>query len=106
VSATSLTAFDITVMFQKLSEVTPGQPAVLDQVAVSFSPQQFKALVRSLGETLKGYESVFGELAIPDADTAPFKTAEQISESIAAGRREAQEAKAADASSTAKKPHS
>jgi hypothetical protein len=93
-------------MFQKLSEVTPGQPAVLDQVAVSFSPQQFKALVRSLGETLKGYESVFGELAIPDADTGPFKTAEQISESIAAGRREAQEAKAADASSTAKKPHS
>ena len=50
VSMTSLSPFDITIVFQKMMEVAPGQPAIVDQVAVSFSPQQFKALVKSFTE--------------------------------------------------------
>lgn len=82
VSATSLSPFDITIMFQKMGEVMPGQAAVVDQVAVIFSPQQFKALVRSMNETLTGYEAAFGSLTISDADTKPLRTSDQLVQKI------------------------
>jgi len=88
VSATSLSPYDITVVFQKLSEIAPGQPAVVDQVAISFSPQQFKALVRSLTETIDGYEAAFGKLAIPDADTAPQRTSSEIAALVDTAREQ------------------
>jgi hypothetical protein len=58
------------------------------------SPQHFKNFCRAMNETLKAYESVFGALAIPDSETAPAHTAEQLAgmlkqarERAAAGRR-------------------
>jgi hypothetical protein len=77
-SQTNIGPFDLSILFQKASEIVPGQMGVVDQVSVSFSPQHFKALVRSLNETLAAYESAFGELNISDADTAPQKTAPEI----------------------------
>jgi hypothetical protein len=77
-----MSPFDVTLVFQRMSEILPNQQGIVDQVSVSFSPQQFKALVRSLTETLTGYEEVFGALSIPDSATAPSRTASQIVELI------------------------
>jgi len=77
-SQTNIGPFDVSILFQKASEIVPGQMGVVDQVSVTLSPQHFKALVRSLNETLAAYESAFGELHISDADTAPQKTALEI----------------------------
>jgi hypothetical protein len=74
----SIGPFDLSILFQKTSEIAPGQMGLVDQVSVTLSPQHFKALVRSLNETLVADESVFGELNISDADTAPHKTASEI----------------------------
>ena len=73
-----LSPFDITILFQKASEVVPGQMGAMDQVAVTFSPQHFKALVKSLSETLQAYETAFGALTISDADIAPMRNAAEI----------------------------
>jgi hypothetical protein len=54
-------------------------------------PQHFKALVRSLNETLEAYEAVYGVLQIPDTDTAPQKNAEEIAEAIEDARAKAKE---------------
>ena len=86
VSQTQLGPYDITILFQKTSEITLGQMGVVDQAAVTFSPQHFKALVKSLQATLDGYEAAFGKLTINEADTTPTKSAAQIAEMIAAGR--------------------
>jgi hypothetical protein len=77
-SLVNLNPFDITIIFQKVSEVVPGQAGVIDQVSVTFSPQHFKAVVKSLNETLQAYEASFGALSISDADTAPMKSAAEI----------------------------
>ena len=74
-----------------MSEAVPGQPAIVDQVAVAFSPQQFKSLVRAMTETLKAFENSFGELTIPDADTRPMKSAEEISKNITDAKKKAAE---------------
>jgi Protein of unknown function (DUF3467) len=77
-SQTNISPFDLSILFQKASEIAPGQMGVVDQVSVTLSPQHFKALLRSLNETLSAYESVFGELNISDTDTAPQRTALEI----------------------------
>jgi Protein of unknown function (DUF3467) len=79
--------FDLSIIFQKATEVLPGQMGVADQVSVTFSPQHFKALVRSLNETLAAYETAFGELKISDTETAPKKTAAEIVALVDAHRR-------------------
>src|ERR1039458_5194095 len=81
-SMTQLGPFDISLIFQKGSEIAPGHSALMDQVCVIFSHQQFKALVRSLTETLIGYEAAFGELTIPDTDIAPNRSAAEITAQI------------------------
>jgi hypothetical protein len=75
---TNIGPFDLSILFQKASEILPGQMGIVDQVSVTLSPQHFKALVRSLNETLAAYENAFGELNISEADTAPQKTALEI----------------------------
>src|SRR5277367_5885224 len=77
-SLTSLSPFDISVLFQKNTEIAPGQYGPVDMVSVTFSPQHFKAVVRSLAETLAAYELSFGELKIPDEDTRPSKSTSEI----------------------------
>jgi transcriptional regulator with XRE-family HTH domain len=59
---------------------------IADQVAVTFSPQHFKALVKSLSETLQAYEASFGALTISDADTAPIRNAAEILAMIQAAK--------------------
>ena len=83
---TSMGPFDLTITFQRMGEFAPGQIGIIDQVAVSFSPQQFKALARSMTEVLGAYERSFGELAIPDLDTRPNKTADELEKMIASAR--------------------
>jgi hypothetical protein len=90
VSTTMLGTFDVTLLFQKQTEVAPGQPVAMDQVAVVLAPQHFKALVRSLNETLAAYEAVYGTLTIPDQDTAPRKSATDIEKVIRSAREQAQ----------------
>jgi hypothetical protein len=87
---TQMGPYDITIIIQKTTEIAPGVPGVVDQCAVSFSPQHFKAFVRGLSETLAAYEQSFGELTIPDADTAPKKTAAEISAMIDEARKSGQ----------------
>jgi hypothetical protein len=70
--------FDIAVVFQKTTEMAPTQMVLIDQVTVTFSPQHFKALVRSLQAAITAYEASFGALTISDADSAPSRSAEQI----------------------------
>jgi Protein of unknown function (DUF3467) len=77
-SQTQLGPFDITLLFQKGAEIVPGQMAAVDQVAVVLAPQHFKALLRSMNETMQAYETLYGNLTIPDSETAPLKNAEEI----------------------------
>jgi hypothetical protein len=100
-SQTTLGAFDISITFQRLSEILPGQQAIVDQVFVTLSPQHFKGLVRSLNETLSAYETAFGKLNIQDTETIPQKSAIEIVETIDAARR----AKSSMSSSTEPPQH-
>lgn len=59
-----------------------GQTVQVDQVAVTVSPQHFKALCKSLNETLMAYENAFGKLNIPDSDITPSRDAAQIERMI------------------------
>ena len=59
--------------FAKATDVGGGQTVQVDQVAVTVSPQHFKALCNSFVETLKAYENSFGELRILQADVAPAR---------------------------------
>jgi len=77
--------FDLTLTFSKTSDFT-GQPMQVDQVSVTMSPQHFKGFCRSLIETLKAYEKLFGDLKIPDTDTRPTRDAAQIEELIKVAR--------------------
>ena len=101
-----MSPFDVTIVFQKMSEIAPGQPAVVDQASISFSPQQFKALVRALQATITGYESAFGALTIPEEDIAPTKSAEEIGSAIKEARRSAKEHAQTNLSSTEPPPPS
>jgi hypothetical protein len=102
-SFTGLSPFDITITFAKGTTVADHQVQV-DQVAVIMSPQHFKGFVRSLTETLKAYESVFGSLSIPDADTKPLMDAAQIEKTIKDARLRARpQSEPTDSSSTVKK---
>lgn len=101
-SLVALSPFDITLIFSKNTDFS-GQQMQVDQVAVAMSPQHFKALVKSLTETLTAYERAFGSLTIPDADISPIFDANQLEEKIQEGRAKTQEMRAM-ASSTAKKP--
>ena|SRR5271157_2766194 len=85
-SQTNMGAFDISIIFQKTTEVAPTQMAVVDQVSVTLSPQHFKAFVRSLSEALTAYEAAFGKLSISERDTAPQRTAAEIVGLISAAR--------------------
>jgi len=88
--------FDISLTFQKTSEISPGQLTLVDQAAVTVSPQHFKAFVRSANEALAAYEQAFGILTISEQDTAPTRNAAQITQMI----RAAQEAARPNPSST------
>ena len=85
-SLTTLGPFDVTLIFQKIGDIGGGQLATVDLASVTMSPQHFKGFVRSLNETLVAYEKTFGELKIPDADTRPLKSAEEIVEMLRAAR--------------------
>ena len=73
-----------------------GEAMQVEHVAVTMSPQHFKAFYRSLAETLKAYESAFGALTIPDSDVQPSADAAQIEKLI----EEARQKRAAAGSST------
>ena len=81
-SQTQIGPFDLTILFQKNSEIFPGAMGQTDLVSVTLSPQHFKGLVRSLNETLSAFETLFGALTISDADTAPLKNATEIVELV------------------------
>ena len=80
--------------FQKAGEVVPGQVMLVDQVTICMSPQHFKAFVRSALVTLEAYETSFGALTVPDTDTAPIKSADQIVSAISEARAARQKATA------------
>jgi hypothetical protein len=84
----SLTAFDISIIFTKIGEMA-GQPVMVEQATVTVSPQHFKALLRSMEQTLTAFENVFGKLQIPDADTQSTTSAAQIQEQILQAKKRA-----------------
>lgn len=85
---TGLSPFDVTLTFAKTTDMA-GQALQVDQVSVTVSPQHFKALCRSLNQTMEAYEKVFGNLQIPDSDTAPTVSSEQIEKLIVQNRDKA-----------------
>ncbi len=105
-----MSPYDITLFLTKATDIGGGQNVLVDQVAVIMSPQHFKQFCRSASETLKAYESVFGELKIPDADIQPATKAEKIESMLldararAAAAREAINAKPATSSTEKKRP--
>jgi hypothetical protein len=106
VSLTGLTPYDLTLIFAKTGEFN-GQPVQNELVSVTMSPQHFKAFCRSASETLKAYEAVFGELKIPDSDTAPVRDASQIETLVREGKEKAaaaMKAMVAASSPTEKQP--
>ena len=99
--------FDLTITFQKISEVIPGQTGAIDMAAVSMSPQRFKAFVKAMAEVLSAYENSFGALSISEEDTKPMRTASEIEEVVKKNRELVARATAkSDPSSTEKKPPS
>jgi hypothetical protein len=106
VSLTGISPFDITLTFGKATDMA-GQTVQVDQVAVTMSPQHFKALCLSLNETLKAYEEGFGELRIPEIDTKPLRDAAQIGLLIGEAREKRlalEKSLASSPSSTEQKP--
>jgi hypothetical protein len=81
--------YDITITFQRMSEIIPGQPGFIDMIAIILSPQNFKGFVRAASEVLKAYENVFGPLAIPDQETTPTRSAIELEGMIKAARNAA-----------------
>ena len=104
-SVVQLSPFDVTLVFMRNADFA-GQAVQIDQVSVAMSPQHFKALVKSLNETLVAYERSFGALNSPDSDIEPTFSARQIEERIQVGREAKKEQVKAMASSTEKKPPS
>jgi hypothetical protein len=82
----NLGPFDITMTFQQISEIVPGQGGVSDLVSVVMSPQHFKGFVRAAIEVLSAYETSFGQLALADQDTKPTRTAADMERQIQAVR--------------------
>lgn len=82
----SITPFDISVTFQRIMDVVPGQAAAVDQVFVTMSPQNFKGFVNALQGVLTAYEQAFGNLTIPEQDTRPMRSPEEILAGIQAAR--------------------
>ena len=70
---------DMTMAFGQMVEGTPGTVVIEDQVSVTVSPQQMKALVRVMAETLQAYESSYGALSIPEDITRPKFSAAELS---------------------------
>jgi hypothetical protein len=91
---THLGPFDITIVFQKIGEISPGQPGSTDLISVAMSPQHFKAFVRSANETLEAYEATFGKLEIPEADIAAKRNAKEIQTLLESARQQARAAEA------------
>jgi Protein of unknown function (DUF3467) len=104
-SLVQLSPFDVTLIFMKNTDFA-GQTVQVDQASVAMSPQHFKALVKSLNETLTAYEHSFGTLNIPDMDIQPTFNASQIEKNIQTSREAKKEAMEAMVSSTEKKPPS
>lgn len=73
-----LGAYDMTFVFGQVGENPPGTFVIEDHASVTMSPQQMKALVRVMSETMEAYEKTFGELTIPEAATRPKFTADQL----------------------------
>ncbi|HEY1941423.1 MAG TPA: DUF3467 domain-containing protein [Roseiarcus sp.] len=94
-SQTHVSPFDITLLFQKNSELVPGQMGATDLVSVTMSPQHFKAFVKSAAVTLEAYESTFGKLAISETDTTPLRTAAEVQSALETARTNARAAVAA-----------
>jgi len=87
-SQTFISPYDLAIMFQRTSEVAPGQPGATDLVSVAMSPQHFKAFVKSANETLSAYEATFGKLEIPEADIVPARNAGQIQTLLEGARQQ------------------
>jgi hypothetical protein len=72
--------FDVTLVFGQMIESAPETVVIEDQFSVTVSPQQMKAIVRVMAETLDAYEKMFGALAIPEDLTKPKFSAGDIIE--------------------------
>lgn len=103
-SQTHVGPFDISLLFQKSSEIAPGQMGATDLVNVTLSPQHFKAFVSSVSVTLAAYESTFGKLSIAETDTAPLRSAEEISSALEKSRAESKAAMSASFSPSSTEP--
>jgi hypothetical protein len=78
-----------------------GQGVILvDQAAVTMSPQHFKNFVRSAIEALTAYENTFGVLQTPDEITAPGASAQQMEAMLKAARERAVAIVAAQSATT------
>lgn len=86
---TGMTPYDITLFFTKATDIGGGQNALVDQVAVIMSPQHFKQFCRSVSKSLKAYETVFGELNIPEGDIEPATKAQKIESMLIEARAKA-----------------
>lgn len=88
-SQTNVGPFDISLVFQKSSELFPGQMGITDLVSVTMSPQHFKAFVNSLEVTLEAYEATFGKLTIAESDTTPLRNAAEVQSALETARTNA-----------------
>jgi hypothetical protein len=91
--------FDITLTFSKSGDFA-GQMMMVDLMSVALSPQHFKNFCQVANATLQAYEKVFGTLQIPDLDTSPGFTAEQLENMLREARNKAAAARAVAASAT------
>lgn len=58
----SMTPFDMTLMFGKIIEPSPGVNVIEDLAHVRLSPYQFKAFVQSMVVALDAWEETFGTI--------------------------------------------
>jgi hypothetical protein len=61
------TSWDIALLFGQVRETSPGVSAVVHLVSVVMTPQMAKALMGTLGFTVKAYERDNGEIVMPDS---------------------------------------
>ena len=76
-----LSPYDFVITFLQNKEIA-GEIFVEELAAATLSPQQFKALVVVASNTLKAYESNFGELQLPATFVPRMDMEEKLREAI------------------------
>lgn len=60
------TLYDLKLLFGEIQSATESELTVIEHGDITMSPQHAKAFLKNLSQALDKYESMFGEIKVPD----------------------------------------